>query len=75
MRDTSKLTADLNNGIVSLKNVKKGEFVKRKPDSKKVYIKGDYDHASKTFSLIDADDMNREIFLKGSTVVHIGFTY
>lgn len=52
-----------------------GEYVKRKPDAKTVYIRGAYDRATKTYSLTDAQDMNREIFLKPGTIVYIGFTY
>jgi hypothetical protein len=55
--------------------VKRGDFVKRKPDSKKVYQKGDYDRATKRYSLVDVEDMNREIFVKAGTQVYIGFTY
>ena len=60
---------------VSIRSVKQGDYVKRKADSKAVYIKGTYDRTSKTFSLIDADDINREIFVQPSKMVFIGFTY
>ena len=53
----------------------KGEYIRRKADSKVTYIRGHYDRQSKTYSLTDAEDMNREIFLKGSTIVFVGFTY
>lgn len=58
-----------------LRNVKPGEFVRRKQDAKTTYIKGGYDRASKTFSLTDFDDINREIFVKASTVVWVGFDF
>ena len=59
----------------TLRNVKPGDFVRRKPDAKKTYVKGAYDKASKTFSLVDFDDMNREIFVKPSAVVYVGFDF
>lgn len=59
----------------TLRNVKPGDFVRRKPDAKKTYVNGSYDKASKTFSLIDFDDVNREIFIKASTTVYIGFDF
>jgi len=58
-----------------LRSVKRGDFVKRKADSNKVYRKGDYDKATKSFSLIDCDDVNHEIFVKADKSVFIGFTY
>jgi len=61
--------------VLPLRDVKPGDFVRRKQDSKTTYVKGAYDRASKTFSLTDFDDMNREIFLKPTTLVWVGFTF
>lgn len=58
-----------------LRDVKKGEFITRKANTNKVYIKGDYDRTSKKFSLIDFNDTNREIFIKADSIVFVGFTY
>lgn len=60
---------------VALKNVKQGEYIKRKQDSKKVYIRGEYCRELKKYSCIDFDDMNHEIFIKGDTKVFVGFTF
>jgi len=66
---------------VQLKDVKKGEFLRRKPDAKTTYIRGDYVReiwmtgVHYGYSCIDDMDINREIFLKGTTKVWIGFTY
>jgi hypothetical protein len=57
------------------RDVKKGEFVKRKPDAKKVYIRGDYDRASKRYSLQDWDDISREVWVKGSAPLFVGFEF
>lgn len=58
-----------------LRNVTKGDFVKRKPDSKAVYIKGDYDRTTKSFELKDVEDINRVIYVKADKPVVVGFTY
>ena len=62
-------------GHYPIEKIKKGEYVKRKPDSNTVYVKGHYDHASKSFSLSAAHDMNKEIFVKRGKKVFAGFTY
>ena len=58
-----------------IKNLKKGELIKRKADAKQVYIKGDYDRASKSFSCIDYEDINHEIFIKADKIVFYDFTF
>jgi hypothetical protein len=60
---------------VTIKAAKPGEYIKRKADAQTVYIKGAYDRASRSFSCVDADDINREIFIKADKPVFIGFTY
>lgn len=58
-----------------IKNLKKGEFIKRTETAQRVYIKGDYDRATKTYSCIAYDDINQEIFIKADKVVFYGFTF
>lgn len=60
---------------ITLRNVKPGDFVKRKADSKAVYIKGAYDRATKSFELKDVEDINRCIYVKADKLVVVGFTY
>ncbi len=60
---------------LTMKQVKSGEYIKRKIDAKAVYIKGAYDRATKSFSCIDADDICKEIFIKADKLVFVGFTY
>lgn len=60
---------------ITLKTVKPGDYVKRKSDSKAVYIKGAYDRTTKSFELIDTDDINRVVYVKSDKIVFIGFTY
>lgn len=61
--------------VVMARNVTKGEFVKRKADSKKVYVKGDYCRASKAYVLQDWSDINRQIYIKASKPLVIGFDF
>jgi hypothetical protein len=60
---------------ITLKSVKPGDYVKRKSDSKAVYIKGDYDRTTKSFELKDVEDINRCVYVKADKIVFIGFTY
>ena len=60
---------------IALRNVIKGDYVKRKADSKAVYIKGDYDKTTKSFELIDVEDISRCIYVKADKPVVVGFTY
>ena len=60
---------------LSLKNVKPGDYIKRKADAKGTYIKGSYDRATKSFSCIDVEDICREVFIKADKAVFVGFTY
>lgn len=61
--------------IVTIQHVTKGDFVKRKTDSKAVYIKGDYIRSAKAYEMRDTSDISRCIYIKPSKVVVIGFTY
>ena len=60
---------------VFLKDVKKGEFIRRKADAKKTFTKGDYLRSEKRFECNDWDDISRAVYLKGTTKVFIGFTF
>lgn len=64
-----------------LKELPKGEYFKRKPDSKKVWVKGDHVRFYKKgkiiirYSCTAADDMNQEIFLNPLAPVYTEFEY
>jgi hypothetical protein len=73
--DIFKMEKETDVQAVQLKDVKKGEFIKRKPDAKKVFTKGEYCRFDKKYSCDDWDDISRCIMLKGSTIVYIGFDY
>lgn len=59
----------------ALKDVKAGDYIKRKADAQTIYKKGAYDRSSKSYSCSDVDDMNREVFIKADKLVFVGFTY
>lgn len=59
----------------TIRELKKGEFLKRKPDAKEVYIKGDYDKASKSFCCVAYSDINKWVFIKATKRVFVGFTF
>lgn len=67
----------LHQGIrtVELRQVKEGEYFKRKPHAKTEYIRNHYNRKDQfgpaNFSCTSADDINREIFLKPSTIVYV----
>lgn len=61
-----------------IKELKKGEFFKRNikgQPSEKIYIKGDYDRATKSYSATAYDDINQEIFIKANKYVFVDFTF
>lgn len=58
-----------------ISELKKDEFFKRKEGAGRVFIKGDYDRASKSYSCIAYDDINHEIFIKAYKKVIVGFTF
>jgi hypothetical protein len=60
---------------VALKDVKKGDYFKRKADAKTVFVRDEYDRVYKKFEAFDFEDINRFIFLKGSTQVYIDFEF
>lgn len=62
-------------GYRKLSDLKKGEFFKRKADARKVYRKGDYDRTDRKYAGEDESDISRTIYLKGDTLVYVGFDY
>jgi hypothetical protein len=60
---------------VMLKDVKPGEFVSRKPNTNTVYTRAEYNRELKKYCLNDYNDISRCMYLKGSTIVYIDFTY
>jgi len=69
----SLLTPDF--GVIkALWKVKKGEPIRFKANGP-VWVRGEYDRSSRTYSVVKFDDANRESFRKGSTEVLVGFIF
>jgi hypothetical protein len=60
---------------VMLKDVPRGEFIRRAEGAKATYRKGEYDHSSKRYALDDWSDINRTIYAKGTALVWVGFDF
>lgn len=61
--------------LAPLKSLPSGEYVKRKEDAKRVYIKGPYCRFEKKYQLNAADDISVVIYVAGDKLVAHGFTY
>lgn len=60
---------------IAMRDVKPGEFIRRKPDAKTTYTRGPYDRSAKKYAALAEDDISREFLIAGDTLVYIGFTY
>lgn len=65
--------------MTKLSTLKKGDFFTLKPidepNEMQVYIKGDYDRASKTFCCAKFGDVNYERNFKGTKDVFVEFVF
>ena len=60
----------------TIRELKAGEYFKRKPDANKVYTRAEYCRDSKKYQCDDHSDIwGNGLQLKGNTIVYIGFTY
>jgi small nuclear ribonucleoprotein (snRNP)-like protein len=66
---------------VRMRDVKKGDYLKRSPHTNVVYVRGEfvrdggwYDGKGR-YSCQDFDDWNKEVFINGNKIVYIGFTF
>ena len=64
---------------MTIKELKKGDYFTRKeidePSEHQVFVRGDYDRETKKYECHYWDDVNRTIWLKGSTPAFTGFTF
>lgn len=60
--------------MVKVEEIAKGEFVRRKVGGK-TFQRGSFDRSTRRYSLVDCDDVNREVWVKKGTLLHVGFTY
>lgn len=59
-----------------VEHIKPGEYVKRKPDAKKVYKRGSYIPGKNPgFMLLDCDDISFGLVVRKGTKLYVGFTY
>ena len=56
----------------AVKDIRKGEFVKKKKGAKKTYRVEGYDRANRKYALQDWDDISRVLYVKGETLVYFG---
>ena len=64
---------------VCVAKVKKGEYVRRTDKDgnprQKVFIRDDFERSTGKYRLIDAEDVNREVYVAKDAIVKVGFTY
>lgn len=60
---------------ISIINVPKGEYFKRKPTAKKVYVRSDYCRSTGAYEVYSYDNINERMYIKGDKQVYIGFTF
>lgn len=65
--------------VAKVEDVARGDYVRKVTKDglplNKVYQRGTFDRTTKRYSLIDCDDVNRELFVKKGTKLLVGFTY
>ena len=61
---------------MTIKAIPKGEFIKlNDSETTPVWVRGEYDRSSRTYSIYKFDDINHEAFVRGSRSVFVGFTF
>lgn len=60
-------------GWYRVKELSKGEFVKKSPYGKKIYIVGNYNRLEKMYEMNHADDISMQSLVNGNKKVWAGF--
>ena len=60
---------------IRLKDLKHGEVFVRKPNSATIQISEDYDRREKKYQCGYWDDISKSLYLKGDTLVWVGFNF
>lgn len=53
----------------AVEKIKIGDFVKRKPNAKKTFTRGEYCRESKKYTLNDCEDISNCIYVKKGTLL------
>ena len=62
--------------MTTIEKIKKGEFFRIKDsETAPVWVRGDYDRSSKSYSVYLFDDICHERFFKKGRIVFIDFTF
>lgn len=59
----------------NIEDVKKGDYFKRKPDSKKVYVKDSFNRSIGKYEAHNFEDINEFMSFKKGTKVFIDFEF
>lgn len=64
---------------MKIRELKAGEYFTIKqvsePKANQVWIRGEYDRSTRTYSAINFDDVNRERYFKGDKEVYTDFVF
>ena len=60
---------------MKVENIKRGEFVRRKPDSKRVFVRGPYCRTSRRYALEAWDDISAVVYVRRGTDLVTGFEF
>ena len=62
-------------GYASVKSLKKGDFFKLKPNSREVYIRGDYDRSERKYDCGVFSDISRNRYFPAKKLVYVDFEF
>ena len=60
---------------IKIEDVKKGDFIRRKPEAQTTFTAGGYCRFERRYILDDWDDISRCVYLKRGTEVYVGFVF
>lgn len=64
---------------MKIRDLRQGDYFTLKqidePKESQVWIRGEYDRSTRTYSAINFADVNRERYFKGNREVHTEFTF
>lgn len=60
---------------VKIKDLKIGEMFKRRPGTKRVYVRQAYDRGCRMYEAQSWDDTSEFMYFKRDVIVYVGFTF